>query len=115
MADFEGIRLTGEGRACGCVLMLRASPVISRVVNLPQGAEVEVRSGVPTVVVRRISATIHDSVLFQGPAAGYRPAPQEAPASRKARSVDVRADEAADGERDGDRDRDRAEGELAQA
>jgi hypothetical protein len=67
MADFEGIRLTGEGRACGCVLMLRASPVISRVVNLPQGAEVEVRSGVPAVVVRGISAADHESVMVQGP------------------------------------------------
>ena len=67
VADFEGIRLTGEGRACGCVLMLRASPVISRVVNLPQGAEVEVRSGVPAVVVRGVSATGHESVMVQGP------------------------------------------------
>ena len=67
VADFEGIRLTGEGRACGCVLMLQASPVVSRVVNLPQGAEVEVRSGVPAVVVRGISATDHESVMVQGP------------------------------------------------
>jgi hypothetical protein len=67
VADFEGIRLTGEGRACGCVLMLRASPVISRVVNLPQGAEVEVRSGVPAVVVRGVSATGHESVMVRGP------------------------------------------------
>ena len=67
VADFEGIRLTGEGRAFGCVLMLRASPVISRVVNLPQGAEVEVRSGVPAVVVRGVSATGHESVMVQGP------------------------------------------------
>jgi hypothetical protein len=47
--------------------MLRASPVISRVVNLPQGAEVEVRSGVPAVVVRGVSATGHESVMVQGP------------------------------------------------
>jgi hypothetical protein len=67
VADFEGIRLTGEGRAGGCVLMLRASPAISRAVNLPEGVEVEVRSGVPAVVVRGISATGHDSVMVQGP------------------------------------------------
>ena len=57
VADFEGIRLTGDGPAGGCVLMLRASPAISMVVSLPQGAEVEVRRGVPAVVVRGISAT----------------------------------------------------------
>jgi hypothetical protein len=67
MADFEGIQLTGEGPACGCVLMLRSSPASSRVVNLPQGVEVEVRCGVPAVVVRGISAADHESVLLQGP------------------------------------------------
>jgi hypothetical protein len=67
MADFEGIPLAGEGPACGCVLMLRAGSAISRVVNLPQGVEVEVRRGVPAVVVRGVSAADHESVLFQGP------------------------------------------------
>jgi hypothetical protein len=67
MADFEGIQLTGEGPACGCVLMLRAASAISRVVNLPEGVEVEVRSGVQAVVVRGMSATGHEPVLFQGP------------------------------------------------
>ena len=67
MADFEGIRLTGEGPACGCLLMLRAGSTLSRVVTLPQGVEVEVRRGVPAVVVRGISAADHESVLLQGP------------------------------------------------
>jgi hypothetical protein len=40
---------------------------IGRVVNLPQGTEVEVRSGVSAVVVRGISATDYESVMVQGP------------------------------------------------
>ena len=67
MADFEGIQLTGDGPAGGCVLMLRASSAISMVVSLPHGVEVEVRRGVSAVVVRGISAPDHESVLFQGP------------------------------------------------
>jgi hypothetical protein len=46
--------------------MLQASPVISRVVNLPQGTEVEARNWVPAVV-RGISATGHEPVMVQGP------------------------------------------------
>jgi hypothetical protein len=67
MADFEGIQLTGEGPACGCVLMLRASSAISRVVILPEGVEAEVRRGVSAIVVRGISATDHESVLLKAP------------------------------------------------
>ena len=47
--------------------MLPTSSAISKVVNLPEGVEVEVRRGVPAVVVRGISAIDHDSVLLKGP------------------------------------------------
>jgi hypothetical protein len=47
MADFEGIQLTGEGPACGCVLVLRASSAISRVVILPEALRLKSAAGCP--------------------------------------------------------------------
>jgi hypothetical protein len=67
VADFEGIQLTGEGPACGCLLMLRESSGVSTVVNLPEGVEAEVRRGVAAVVVRGISAADHESVVLKAP------------------------------------------------
>lgn len=67
MADFEGIQLIGKNPVGGCILMLGASSDVSGIVSLPEDIEVEIRRGVPAVIVRGVVASDYESVMLAAP------------------------------------------------
>jgi hypothetical protein len=72
MADFEGAQLIGKGSVGGCVLMLRASPDASRILSFPEDVEVEIRRGVPALIIRGMAASDYESLMLTAPEVANR-------------------------------------------